>query len=253
MKTLCVIPARFGSSRFPGKPLALIGSKPMIQWVYENALQAESIDQVLVATDDERIVRTVESFGGRALLTPSELPSGTDRVAFIARNEEAEIIINLQGDEPFIRAQLLNDLVAVFRKRADVQLATPVARITSYAQLKDPNLVRVVRDQEGWAMYFTRSIIPFLRDVSDEREWPTRFPFYKHIGIYAYRKSFLLEFTRWAPSPLEQAERLEQLRVLEHGKRIFTLETDYESLSVDTPDDLRKVNEILNEKRLRKL
>ncbi len=252
MKTLCVIPARYGSSRFPGKPLALIGSKPMIQWVYENAVQAKSIDTVLVATDDERIVRAVEDFGGRAVLTPSELPSGTDRVAYVARDETADVVINLQGDEPFVQPLLLDRLARVFEERDDVELATPVARINEIAQLTDPNLVRVVRDREGWALYFSRAVIPYLRDVADIAQWPQHFPFYKHVGIYAYRKAFLLEFTRWAPGLLEQAERLEQLRVLEHGKRIFTVETDYESLSVDTPDDLRKVNEILIEKTVRK-
>jgi len=232
--------------------LALIGSKPMIQWVYENAVQAKSIDTVLVATDDERIVRAVEDFGGRAVLTPSELPSGTDRVAYVARDETADVVINLQGDEPFVQPLLLDRLARVFEERDDVELATPVARINEIAQLTDPNLVRVVRDREGWALYFSRAVIPYLRDVADIAQWPQHFPFYKHVGIYAYRKAFLLEFTRWAPGLLEQAERLEQLRVLEHGKRIFTVETDYESLSVDTPDDLRKVNEILIEKTVRK-
>lgn len=249
MKIWCVIPARYASSRFPGKPLAKIGSKPMIQWVYEKAVQAQSIDRVLVATDDERILNTVQNFGGQAVMTPSSLPSGTDRVAYAVCNEDVDVVINLQGDEPFVQPQLLDALAQVFKERDDVQLATPVKRITNFEDLTDANLVRVVRDKDGWALYFSRSVIPFLRDVPNQKDWPQQFPYFKHIGIYAYRKPFLLQFTEWPPARLEQAEKLEQLRVLENGHRIFTIETDYESLSVDTPEDLGKINQILNEKQ----
>jgi 3-deoxy-manno-octulosonate cytidylyltransferase (CMP-KDO synthetase) len=249
MNIWCVIPARYGSTRFPGKPLALIGDKPMIQWVYEKAVQAKSIDRVLVATDDRRILQTVQSFGGQAVMTPSELPSGTDRVAFAVKNEAVDVVINLQGDEPFVQPELLDALAHVFVHRNDVHLATPVKRITRYEELVDPNLVRVVIDKEGWALYFTRSVIPYLRDVAEQSEWPEHFPFFKHVGIYAYRKPFLLEFTTWPPARLEQAERLEQLRVLENGRKIFTVQTEYESLSVDTPQDLEKLNQRLNQKK----
>ena len=249
MKTLCIIPARYNSTRFPGKPLAKIGSKPMIQWVYENAVQAQAIDRVIVATDDERILTTVKSFHGKVLITPSQLPSGTDRAAFVAQKEDADVIINLQGDEPFVKPKVLNNLVRVFEVNQNIQVATPVKRITSYDELIDPNLVRVVRDHEGWALYFTRSVIPYLRDVKNPKEWPNQFSFYKHVGIYAYRKPFLLKFTHWEQSSLEKAERLEQLRVLENEHKIFTVETDYESMSVDTPEDLKKVNQFLMEKK----
>ncbi len=249
MKTLCIIPARYNSTRFPGKPLAKIGSKPMIQWVYENAVQAQAIDRVIVATDDERILTTVKSFHGKVLITPSQLPSGTDRAAFVAQKEDADVIINLQGDEPFVKPKVLNNLVRVFEVNQNIQVATPVKRITSYDELIDPNLVRVVRDHEGWALYFTRSVIPYLRDVKNPKEWPNQFSFYKHVGIYAYRKPFLLKFTHWKQSSLEKAERLEQLRVLENEHKIFTVETDYESMSVDTPEDLKKVNQFLMEKK----
>ncbi len=249
MKVWCVIPARYGSTRFPGKPLALIGGKPMIQWVYEKAVQAKSIDRVLVATDDRRILQTVQDFGGQAVMTPSELPSGTDRVAFAVKDEQVDVVINLQGDEPFVQPELLDALADVFAQRDDVHLATPVKRITRYEELIDPNLVRVVIDKDGWALYFTRSVIPYLRDVPEQSTWPEHFPFFKHVGIYAYRKPFLLEFTTWPAAKLEQAERLEQLRVLENGRKIFTVQTEYESLSVDTPQDLEKINQLLTQKK----
>ena len=249
MNVWCVIPARYGSTRFPGKPLALIGDKPMIQWVYEKALQAKSIDRVLVATDDRRILQTVQDFGGQAVMTPSELPSGTDRVAFAVKDEAVDVVINLQGDEPFVQPELLDALADVFAQRDDVHLATPVKRITRYEELIDPNLVRVVIDKDGWALYFTRSVIPYLRDVPEQSAWPEHFPFFKHVGIYAYRKEFLLEFTEWASGALEQAERLEQLRVLENGRKIFTVQTEYESFSVDTPQDLKKINQLLTQKK----
>ncbi len=249
MNVWCVIPARYGSTRFPGKPLALIGDKPMIQWVYEKALQAKSIDRVLVATDDRRILQTVQDFGGQAVMTPSELPSGTDRVAFAVKDEAVDVVINLQGDEPFVQPELLDALADVFAQRDDVHLATPVKRITRYEELIDPNLVRVVIDKDGWALYFTRSVIPYLRDVPEQSAWPEHFPFFKHVGIYAYRKEFLLEFTGWASGALEQAERLEQLRVLENGRKIFTVQTEYESFSVDTPQDLKKINQLLTQKK----
>ncbi len=249
MNVWCVIPARYGSTRFPGKPLALIGDKPMIQWVYEKALQAKSIDRVLVATDDRRILQTVQDFGGQAVMTPSELPSGTDRVAFAVKDEAVDVVINLQGDEPFVQPELLDALADVFAQRDDVHLATPIKRITRYEELIDPNLVRVVIDKDGWALYFTRSVIPYLRDVPEQSSWPEHFPFFKHVGIYAYRKEFLLEFTKWASGALEQAERLEQLRVLENGRKIFTVQTEYESFSVDTPQDLKKINQLLTQKK----
>lgn len=243
MTSVCVIPARFASSRLPGKPLAKIGSKPMIQWVYEQAIKADKIDCVIVATDHEDILKVVKSFNGEVILTDPELASGTDRVAAVVQNIDADVVINLQGDEPFVKPDLLNQLVSVFSDLA-IYMATPIKKIGSINDLNDPNLVRVVKDVNDYALYFTRNVIPYLRDYKKE-EWLNNFVFFKHVGIYAYRKDFLNILTTLPVSKLEKAERLEQLRVLENGYRIYTIETDYESISVDTPDDLVKVNQLI--------
>jgi 3-deoxy-manno-octulosonate cytidylyltransferase (CMP-KDO synthetase) len=245
MKAVCIIPARYASSRLPGKPLARIGNKPMIQWVYEKATAARKVDSVIIATDDERILQAVTKFGGQAKMTDPALPSGTDRVAVVAAQTNAEVIINLQGDEPLVDPALIDALVDVF-SNPEINMATPVRQITDPAELEDPNLVRVVRDKYGYALYFTRSIIPYMRDVKDHHEWQDNHRFFKHIGIYAYRASFLQLITRLPESALEKAERLEQLRALENGYRIFTIETDYTSLSVDTVEDLKKINDLIS-------
>ncbi|MCD4691499.1 MAG: 3-deoxy-manno-octulosonate cytidylyltransferase [Calditrichales bacterium] len=250
MKSICVIPARYASTRFPGKPLALIAGKPMIQRVYERAKAAELIDHVIVATDNEKIRAVVESFGGQAVMTDPSLPSGTDRVAAAINNEDVDVVVNLQGDEPLISSRLLSSLVKVFAN-SEIRMATPVKRIKTIEDLTDPNLVRVALDVNHYAMYFTRSVIPYLRDVNKREEWFKKFKYFKHIGIYAYRKSFLQQITRLPESSLEKAERLEQLRVLENGFKIYTVETDYESMSVDTPDDLRKINELLTNNKIK--
>lgn len=250
MKSICVIPARYASTRFQGKPLALIAGKPMIQRVYERAKAAELIDRVIVATDNEKIRAVVESFGGQAVMTDPSLPSGTDRVAAVINNEDVDVVVNLQGDEPLIPSGLLSSLVKVF-DNSEIRMATPVKRIKTIEDLTDPNLVRVALDVNHYAMYFTRSVIPYLRDVNEREEWFKKFKYFKHIGIYAYRKSFLQQITRLPESSLEKAERLEQLRVLENGFKIYTVETDYESMSVDTPDDLRKINESLTNNKIK--
>ena len=246
MTTICVIPARYASSRLPGKPLALIADKPMIQWVYQQAVKADKIDRVIVATDHEKIKNAVESFGGEAVLTDPNLASGTDRVAATVQNIDADIVINLQGDEPFVEVELLNKMVSAFSD-SNINMATPVRKIKSEEDLNDPNLVRVTKDINNYALYFTRNVIPFLRDCTRD-EWLKNFTYYKHVGIYAYRKEFLLKLTALPEGQLERAERLEQLRVLENGYKIFTVETDYDSISVDTPDDLERVNQLINNK-----
>jgi len=246
MKFVCVIPARYASSRLPGKPLALIGGKPMVQHVYERAAGAAKIDEVIVATDDRRILDAVQEFGGKAVMTDPALPSGTDRVYQAIKDQpDVDVVINLQGDEPFIEPQLLNQLCAVFEEQPEVRIATPIKRIKEAADLENPNLVRVTRDKNGFALYFTRSVIPYLRDEKERALWHERAPFYKHVGIYSYRKDCLAELTALEQSSLEQIEKLEQLRFLENGYRIYTLITDYESLSVDTADDLEKVNRFI--------
>lgn len=239
-----MIPARYASTRLPGKPLALIGDKPMIEWVYEKAIAAPGIDRVVVATDDERIAEVVHHFRGEVVLTDAGLASGTDRVAAVARNMDADVVINLQGDEPFVEPDLLSRLAAAFADPA-IDMATPVKKISSEQDLHSADLVRVVRDIHNFALYFTRAVIPYVRDRSD---WLKHHEFFKHIGIYAYRKEFLLKLSRLPVSSLEKAEKLEQLRVLENGFRIFTIETEYESVSVDTPEDLLRVNKLLKQK-----
>jgi 3-deoxy-manno-octulosonate cytidylyltransferase (CMP-KDO synthetase) len=242
MTSVCVIPARFASSRLPGKPLALIADKPMIQWVYEQALKADLIDRVIVATDHEKIKEIVELFGGEVVLTDPNLASGTDRVAKAVQDINTDIVINLQGDEPFVEPELLNKMVAVFTD-PDIYMATPIRKIKYNEDLNDPHSVKVVKDINNFALFFTRSTIPYLRGY-ESGEWTDKFSYYKHIGIYAYRKSFLNKLTVIPVSPLENAEKLEQLRVLENGYKIYTIETEYESISVDTPEDLKKVNQI---------
>ena len=222
----------------------------MIEWVYTRASRAESISQVLVATDDQRIYDAVKSFGGLVLMTPNDLSSGSDRVAYVARNYSADIVINLQGDEPLITAQLLESICAVFHSQ-HVYMATPVKKISSYRELTDPNLVRVVVDMEQNALYFSRAVIPFLRDQQEQESWMKQFNYYKHIGLYAYRREFLLELAQRPCGKLEKAERLEQLRVLENGFKIKTVETDYHAMSVDTPQDLEHVNHYVQQHKIK--
>jgi 3-deoxy-manno-octulosonate cytidylyltransferase (CMP-KDO synthetase) len=245
--TVCIIPARYDSSRLPGKPLVNISGKPMIQWVYENAIKAEKIDQVIVATDHEKIKQKVESFGGNVVMTDSELASGTDRVAAAAKNLDVDIVINLQGDEPFIEAGLLDKLVSAFYDE-HVYMATPIGKINERHELINPSVVKVVKDKHNYALIFSRNEIPYLRDI-DKKLWLEKFNFYKHIGIYAYRKSFLNKLTELPVSALERAECLEQLRALENGYKIYTVETEYNSISVDTPEDLKKINQLINDKK----
>ncbi len=248
MKTLCVIPARYASTRLPGKPLLPIGHKPMIRHVYERACRAKAIDEVIIATDDARIEQAARQFGAAVVMTDPALPSGTDRVYAAIKDRTADVIINLQGDEPFIEPELLNQLAGMFENPA-VRIATPVGPVSTPEELTDPNLVRVTRDINGRALYFTRATIPFLRDEPDKEKWPAAFPFYKHIGIYAYRKDTLAQLTRLSPTSLEKAEKLEQLRFLESGYTIHTLLTHYQALSVDTDEDLQKAQKIVNEKQ----
>ena len=246
MKIVCIIPARFASQRLPGKPMLKIGDAPMIEWVYRRACKVERFDKVVVATDSQVIYDHIESIGGQAIMTPEDLPSGTDRVAYIARNINAEIFLNLQGDEPLISPEVLEKVCDVFINQ-DVQIATPVTRINSVEDLTNPNLVRVVLDHESNALYFTRAVIPYFRDLEKYEDWLANFEYYKHIGIYAYRKDFLLQLTDLKPGKLEQVEKLEQLRVLEQGYKIRTVITDYQSRSVDTQNDLSEINQFISD------
>ena len=241
MKILCVIPARYASTRLPGKPLADIAGKPMIRHVYERACQAQKPDMVLVATDHEQVYAAVKAFGGQALMTSPHHPTGTDRLAEVARAyEDYEVIINVQGDEPLIAPEVIDRLAAAFEVEEELNMAT-LATVMDQEEYDKPSAVKVVTDRHGYALYFSRSLIPFPRVTTGE------VPVYKHIGIYAYRRDFLLTYASLPPTPLERTESLEQLRALEHGYRIKVLITDFQSIGVDTPEDLEKVNQLFKE------
>jgi 3-deoxy-manno-octulosonate cytidylyltransferase (CMP-KDO synthetase) len=244
MKTIAIIPARFGSSRFPGKPLARILGKPLIQWVYEQALLVEALDGVWVATDDARIRECVESFGGRALMTREDHPSGSDRLAEAARLlnlAPEDIVINIQGDQPVFPPELISQLAAVLRRDPEVVMVTPIKRLSDPAAAANPNTVKVVFDRAGRALYFSRSLLPFWRDGAHPS-------YYRHLGIYAYRVQFLREFVHLPPGRWEEAEKLEQLRALEHGFAIHVVETEGDTREVDSPEDARQVEEFLRKR-----
>ncbi|HSI89560.1 MAG TPA: 3-deoxy-manno-octulosonate cytidylyltransferase [Adhaeribacter sp.] len=237
MNILGIIPARFASTRFPGKPLAMIGERSMIQRVYEQAQKA-NLRRVLVATDDVRIMEHVKSFGGNVVLTSENHESGTDRCfeAYKLEDEVFEYVINIQGDEPFIQPEQINRLAALLQDNT-VQLATLIKKIHSTDELLNPNLPKVVTDSRGQALLFSRQTIPFLRNVP-QADWLLHHTFYKHIGIYGYRTDILEQITQLPVGKLEKAESLEQLRWLEHGFRIMTAITELENLGIDTPEDL---------------
>lgn len=237
-QALGVIPARYGATRFPGKPLATLCGKPMIQCVYERAKQATLLDRIIIATDDERIAAAVRQCGGEAVMTPSALPSGTDRVAAVARDLAFEVIVNIQGDEPLMEPAMIDQVVQALTDDPQLPIATLCKRLTAAEDIANPNVVKVARDARDRALYFSRSPIPFKRGTVQPTYW-------KHLGIYGYRKASLLQFVACPPTPLEQAEQLEQLRALEHGMRIGVFETAHDTIAVDTPEDLRKVEERL--------
>ncbi len=242
MKFLGIIPARYASSRFPGKPLADIKGKPMVQWVFENTSKA--LDDVYVATDDERIEKAVLAFGGKVVMTSENHPSGTDRCAEAARKVEEltgkkfDVVVNVQGDEPFIDPVQIEELKSCFS--AETELATLISKVTSLDQLFDPGEAKVVLDQSNNAILFSRSPIPFLRGVEKD-DYLKKHQFYRHIGMYGYRMDILHEITKLQPSPLENAESLEQLRWLENGFKVTCGFTDIEGVCVDTPEDLLKI------------
>ena len=248
MTSIVIIPARYHSTRFPGKPLCPLLGKPLIQHVYENSKKAHLIDEVFVATDNESIFESVTSFGGKAIMTSMTHSSGTDRVAEVAALMDYDIIVNVQGDEPLIQPQMIDEVISLLDdKRASI--GTLMKKIEDPMDILDPNVVKVVVDKEGFALYFSRSPIPFLRD-----EWKIRnskfeirdCSCYKHIGIYSYRKEALIALSRMEPTELERLEKLEQLRALEHGMKIKIKETFFETYGVDTPEDLERVKKCLS-------
>ncbi|WP_231424311.1 MULTISPECIES: 3-deoxy-manno-octulosonate cytidylyltransferase [Pedobacter] len=248
-KIIGIIPARYASTRFPGKPLVDIAGKTMIQRVYEQASKAQSLSKVVIATDDERIADEVKRFGGEYVFTSSNHQSGTDRCAeVIEQLSDFDIVINIQGDEPFIEPAQIDLLTSCFNEEK-VQLATLIKPIQSQESIYNPNSPKVVIDINGRAMYFSRSPIPFIRN-GEPGVWAEKHQFYKHIGIYGYRTESLKAITKLPPSSLELAESLEQLRWIENGFYIQTKVTDLETVAIDTPEDLLKLNKLLEALKL---
>jgi 3-deoxy-manno-octulosonate cytidylyltransferase (CMP-KDO synthetase) len=239
VKTLIVIPARYASSRLPGKPLLRQSGKYLIQHVYEQACRARKADQVLVATDDTRIAAAVASFGGAAIMTRADHPSGSDRVAEVARKVKCDIILNVQGDEPMVDPASLDLLATLLEKNAGCDMATLATPLTSVEDWRNPNCVKVVLDNHGRAMYFSRSPVPFVRGAEPKFDKPS-LQFLQHLGIYAYRSSFLQELAKLPPHPLEQLEKLEQLRVMGHGRGIQVGIVAEASIGVDTYEDYER-------------
>jgi 3-deoxy-manno-octulosonate cytidylyltransferase (CMP-KDO synthetase) len=248
---IAIIPARYGSTRYPGKALAMIKGKPMIQWVYERTKQSKLVSRVVVATDDERIRQAVASFGGEAMMTSPAHATGTDRIAEVAGKLECDIVVNVQGDEPLIRPEMIDQAIAPLAEDPSIPMGTLCKKIENRDEAFDPNVVKVVFDKNGYALYFSRAPIPWDRDrwagKSSLRELTLDGPLYKHVGLYVYRREFLLQYARMSPTALEGAEKLEQLRALEHGFRIKTVVTEHESFGVDIPDDLGKILKQLEE------
>jgi len=239
MDTVVIIPARYNSKRFPGKVLAELKGRSVLEHVYQRSLQAKLVDQVLIATDDKRVYNKVKKFGGRAVMTAVEHQSGTDRLAEVARDLDVEIIVNVQGDEPLIRPAMIDQAINILKNSKETQMSTLASPISAVTAQKDDR-VKVVLDKNNNALYFSRSKIPYYRDVEKLEQ-----KYLQHIGLYVYRRDFLLKYTDLEPTPLEKAESLEQLRVLENGYKIKVGITDHHGPGVDRPEDLKEVSKIL--------
>ncbi len=269
MKALGVIPARLGSTRLSEKILRSIAGKPMIQHVWERARQAKKLEDVIVATDDARIQQCVEGFGGKAFMTRKDHPNGTSRIAEVMGRFKQDLVINIQGDQPLVDPKALDEMVSIFEKSENVDMLTLAVRMTDKASFENPNVVKVVCDAEGDALYFSRAGIPFAqgkpnsplkesrvngaspgsllgKENGSQGKQCREFSFLKHLGVYGYRRDFLLKFVAWKPGILEDTEKLEQLRVLERGRSIRVIETAYDFISVDTEEDLLEVEKRLN-------
>lgn len=245
MRAIGVIPARFESSRFSGKVLAELFGRPLIQYAYEEALKAGALEDLVVATDEERILKAVENFGGRAVMTAKGHKSGTDRLTEVVNPIDTQIVVNIQADEPLIHFSMIDELVNCLLEEPGISMASLIHKIEDERDLKDPNVVKVVKDRNNFALYFSRSLIPH----TDYRLPITDYRFYKHLGLYAYSKDFLFTFTNLPEGELEKAERLEQLRALEHGYKIKLIETRFNTIGVDTPEDLERVRQKMQEDR----
>ena len=245
MRFIGIIPARYGSSRFPGKIIAKIAGKPMIQWVYERASGSAMLDQLFVATDDEKVMECVKSFGGNSVMTRKDHQSGTDRIAEAVSNLDADIVVNIQGDQPILDSEMIDEAVRPFLEDPSLLMSTIKTKISS-EHYNDPSVVKVVVDENDYALYFSRALIPFSRENVEVEV-------YEHVGLYVYRKEFLIKVSKMPQSYLEKIELLEQLRVLEKGYKIKVVETKSKSaagVSVDTPEDLVKVEKINEEMNL---
>ncbi len=243
MKFIGIIPARYESSRFPGKPLAMIAGKPMIQHVFENASKTVSLNEVVVATDDERIFSCVSEFGGKVVMTSSKHPSGTDRCNEVLsllndQGQHFDAAINIQGDEPFLNPEQIETVIQSFKIGTEIKISTLIKKISQSSELFNSNVVKAVVDKDANAVYFSRSSIPYMRDVEQD-QWINQHSYYKHIGIYGYRSEILKEICQLEKSSLEKAESLEQLRWIENGYKIKTTLTTIENQAVDTPEDLK--------------
>jgi 3-deoxy-manno-octulosonate cytidylyltransferase (CMP-KDO synthetase) len=249
MRIAAIIPARYASTRFPGKPLHDILGKTMIERVYERVALATSIDRVVVATDDQRIRRAVEAFGGEVCMTREDHATGTDRLAEVAADLETDLVVNVQGDEPLIDPRMIEAAVAPLAADPQIPMGTLKTAINTWEEYQDPNVVKVVTDRQGFALYFSRSPIPYWRDLQPgDEKLIGQAGIARHIGLYVYRRDFLLRFAALPATCLENMEKLEQLRALEHGYRIRVAETDLVSIGVDTPGDVARVEALLTAK-----
>lgn len=241
-----VIPARYASTRLPAKPLVDLCGKPMVQRVVDQARQAKLLSRVVVATDDNRIAEVLSRNGAEFVMTPQEIRTGSDRIAFVARQmHDADIIVNIQGDEPLIDPAIIDDAIRPMLNDSRILVATLVKKIVSPDELHNPNIVKAILDQDGFAVYFSRSAIPYLRDGAEMNRWHLQHDYYKHLGLYVFRRGILLEFASWEESALERMEKLEQLRFIEHGIKIKATVTGTDSVPVDTAEDVERVKGIL--------
>ena len=244
MKFLGVIPSRYASTRLEGKPLKDICGHTMIEWVYKRT-KLSNLDEVVVATDDERIYKEVERFGGKAILTSKEHENGTSRIAEVCtKYEDYDVIVNVQGDEPLIEPEMINSIINSFKEDDTISMSTLKYKIDTMEEIENPNYVKVITNKKGYALYFSRSVIPYPRKLDIQN-------YYKHVGIYGYKRDFVVEYAKMEPTPLELSESLEQLRALENGYRIKVMETPYKIIGVDTQEELEKVREYIEENELK--
>ena len=243
-ETVIIIPARYGSRRLPGKPLIPIAGKPMIQWVYDRAREILQASSVLIVTDDHRIAEAAEIFHANVMMSPAEISSGTERVGFAAQNMNANIVVNLQGDEPFVPVEAVGRAIDLLHDNPHLNVSTIACSLRSEDEWRNPSIVKVLVDQDMNAIYFSRAMIPSFRDESFH-PLPRLL---KHIGVYVFRKKFLFQFLNWEESSLEKAEKLEQLRILEHGHKIGVVESEKSSFGVDTPEDVAYIEKLIKER-----